>query len=133
MVYAFGAIYTTAFSADSLNTLFDAAIKAKVNYENRLSLLTWLKDENDIPAYRYVSSVKDTDWKILVENYKRKTMQDGVNPERKHPTQDKPPVYDDTQQGGSSTPESGAAQMAPRDPTFKNLTKQYLQGSGKQG
>lgn len=131
MVYAFGTLYTAAFNPDNLDSLFAEAVEADINYEDKLSMLTWLKDKGNIPAYRYVSSVKDVDWKIRIENFKRKTMQSGANPENTLSTQDKPPVYDDTQQGGSSTPESGAAQMAPRDPTFRTLTKQYLKGSGK--
>lgn len=132
MLYMFGCVYGRVFNPDTeLNDLLLLAVENNINYEDRLSLLTWLKDEGKVPAYRYVSSVKDVDWKIIIENFKRKTIQEGTNPENTLSTQDKPPMYDDTQSGDAYTPDSGGAQMAPRDPTFRTLTKQYLKGSGK--
>lgn len=134
MVYAFGLLYAKAFDPKTeLRTLLDRAISEKINYENRLSMLTWLKDDMNMSAYRYVSSVKDLDWKLLVEDFKKKTLQQGTNVETKLTTLDKSPVYDDTASGDAVTQESPSAQMAPRDPAFLTLTKQYLKGSRKQG
>lgn len=117
-------------SYKDLSAVFEKALSEGVAIGNRLRMLTWLRDEGDVSTTRYLKSLSDMAYALVLEDFKRKKVLQEKNLKRTPPDgPDKAPVYDESAPGGSSTPDSPGAQMVPRDPSFLNSTRDYLKNA----
>lgn len=132
MLYAFGTIYRKRGKKLNLDSIFSKAISEKVAVEDRMRFLTWLRDRGNVAATRYVKSLKDMEYALVLEDFKRRTSLQEKNLERTPPDRTgKPPEYNDTVPGDSVTPDSPGAQMVPRDTSFLHSTRDYLKSARK--
>lgn len=116
-------------------TLLEAlrlSTQESVNYQDKETLLKWLRQKGfDSLAVR-VESLSDAKFRIALEDFKRKSLQSGGNTPTKLTTLDKPPVYEYTNTNDSTIFDSGpgAPMRDTTDQKFLDRARSLLKPSG---
>lgn len=116
-------------------TLLEAlrlSVLESVNYQDKATLLKWLHQKGFDSLAARVESTSDSKFKVILEDFKRKSLQSGGNIPTKLTTLDKPPVYEYTNTNDSTIFDSGpgAPMRDTTDQKFLDRARSLLKSSG---
>lgn len=116
-------------------TLLEAlrlSVLESINYQDKATLLKWLRQKGFDSLATHVESTSDSKFKVILEDFKRKSLQSGGNIPTKLTTLDKPPVYEYTNTNDSTIFDSGpgAPMRDTTDQKFLDRARSLLKSSG---